>query len=122
MITNQEALDQASEYLRSMPHRSRRKDFCAYRGDNGLKCAIGCLIPDEKYDPKMDGNGSINAVYRIFPSLHELFDKNQLSFLRDLQGVHDLPSNWSPKGFQGEGSLTALAAQYGLQYKPPKGA
>jgi hypothetical protein len=27
---------------------------CRYRTKTGLKCAIGVLIPDEKYDPKMD--------------------------------------------------------------------
>ncbi len=29
---------------------------CAYRGDEGRQCAIGCLIPDDEYDPNMEGN------------------------------------------------------------------
>lgn len=30
---------------------------CAYRGDGGLKCAVGCLITDEAYDPAIEGQG-----------------------------------------------------------------
>ena len=28
---------------------------CAYRGKNGMKCAAGVLIPDDQYNPKMEG-------------------------------------------------------------------
>jgi hypothetical protein len=28
---------------------------CFYRGDDGCKCAAGHLIPDEDYDPSMEG-------------------------------------------------------------------
>jgi hypothetical protein len=30
-------------------------DRCAYRGDEGRKCAVGWLIPDEAYRPEMEG-------------------------------------------------------------------
>lgn len=30
---------------------------CRYRSNNGLKCAVGCLIPDDQYDPLMEGKG-----------------------------------------------------------------
>lgn len=36
---------------------------CCYRGDNGLMCAIGCLIPDELYDFQMEG--------KLFDDLYE---------------------------------------------------
>lgn len=29
--------------------------FCRYRGPNGRKCAAGWRIPDEEYDPNMEG-------------------------------------------------------------------
>jgi hypothetical protein len=31
---------------------------CAYRGDNGLTCAVGCLIPDELYSPFIEGSSA----------------------------------------------------------------
>ncbi|AND75093.1 hypothetical protein pf16_170 [Pseudomonas phage pf16] len=30
------------------------KTFCAYRGENGTMCAVGCLIADEHYTPEME--------------------------------------------------------------------
>lgn len=27
---------------------------CAYRGNEGMKCAAGVLIPDDKYEPEME--------------------------------------------------------------------
>jgi hypothetical protein len=31
----------------------------AYRGENGTKCAVGCLIPDEAYDPSIENKGIV---------------------------------------------------------------
>jgi len=30
---------------------------CMYRGRNGLKCAAGCLVPDDEYDPEQENMG-----------------------------------------------------------------
>lgn len=30
---------------------------CVYRGESGSKCAVGCLIPDELYDPVIENLG-----------------------------------------------------------------
>ncbi len=32
---------------------------CRYRSNNGRQCAVGCLIPDNQYDPLMEGMGVI---------------------------------------------------------------
>ena len=58
---------------------------CAYRTDPGLKCAIGCLIPDDKYDPKIEGK-SIRYLQRIHPNL---LPKVESEFLIALQRAHD---------------------------------
>jgi len=29
--------------------------FCGYRGKDGMKCGVGCLIDDEHYDAEMEG-------------------------------------------------------------------
>lgn len=65
---------------------------CAYRGTNGRKCAVGLLISDEEYTPKMEGQ----AVYSA-PMIKELLPKRLVPhacFLRELQRKHDLDTTW----------------------------
>lgn len=35
---------------------------CAYRGENGAKCAFGLLISDEQYNPKMEGCRAVPLI------------------------------------------------------------
>ena len=64
-------------------------DRCAYRGPNGTRCAVGALIPDELYDPAMEGK-PVWTVMNEFPAVYRLFHgvRNE-TFLGDLQAVHD---------------------------------
>ncbi|MNC40446.1 hypothetical protein D3C75_891570 [compost metagenome] len=41
-------------------------DRCQYRTDTGLMCAAGCLIPDEKYVPEMEGL-TVSGLQNHFP-------------------------------------------------------
>lgn len=64
---------------------------CAYRGVNGTRCAIGCIIPDELYDPKMEGKRA-SAILREYVDLAEYLeieDDDDLFFLEGLQSIHD---------------------------------
>lgn len=58
---------------------------CAYRGENGLSCAVGCLIPDDKYDEYIEGKGvsEVNAVCNMN------WNYRQVQLLWELQSVHD---------------------------------
>lgn len=48
----QEIFDKVVNHLRKQGHRSLSEDGrCLYRGSNGDKCAIGCIISDEDYQP-----------------------------------------------------------------------
>lgn len=38
---------------------------CLYRSPEGLKCAIGCLIPDERYSPDFEGGDANTVDYLI---------------------------------------------------------
>ena len=71
---------------------------CQYQGQNGTKCAIGCLIPDELYDwsmevgfyeviDKLEDKGAIKLV-KCF--------KDNFDMLLNLQKVHDFTdvSEW----------------------------
>ena len=82
----------------------REEPICRYRYGE-LKCAVGHLIPDDKYSPTMEGH----AVW--FPEVRERLpdriqaaislDRDVLSLLTDLQGLHDnkSPTVWED-GFE----------------------
>lgn len=65
--------------------------ICMYRGDNGTKCAIGHLIPDSKYDEKMENNGIERLLdHNLFPYKYGAKYLNQLA---ELQQLHDFNAN-----------------------------
>lgn len=68
---------------------------CAYRGDRGLKCAIGCLIPDTVYTSEMEGD--IEEMLLHWPN--HPFEDDQIPFLEELQAIHDRvePMHWRYK-------------------------
>ena len=65
MRTKQEIYDIVINHLRAQGAKSLITkldeegnlipDLCAYRGDGGMKCAAGILIPDDVYSEKMEG-------------------------------------------------------------------
>lgn len=55
MLTRQEALNRVMEHLRKQGKPAvNESGLCLYRTADGLMCAIGALIPDDKYHPKID--------------------------------------------------------------------
>ena len=57
--TSQGIFDFVVPRLAVQGKRSRRSEdssLCSYRGPNGLKCAVGHLIPDSLYKKEMDYN------------------------------------------------------------------
>jgi hypothetical protein len=91
--------------------------ICAYRGNNGKRCAIGCLIPDPMYDASIEGQ----SAYTLFDGGNVLCEfqmlflpkgvNTPLHFLKQLQSIHDdiLPCHW-------EARLKRFAEEYNLQY------
>lgn len=76
---------------------------CEYRTEDGRKCAVGVLIPDELYDPKIEGDNVWGLVQNIVslgesraPELKELLNgddeegQRKLSFLLAAQRAHDI--------------------------------
>jgi hypothetical protein len=56
---------------------------CSYRTPEGLKCAAGCLIPDDEYNPEFEGS-SWATIASHFPQYEEYRD-----MITDLQLLHD---------------------------------
>ena len=86
-----------------------KKVECRYRGSNGTMCAIGCLIPDEKYDPSFEGRGvtglPLDAL--VFAGVK---DRSDVRFLEDLQDIHDdgAPASWARRFYD-------FAVEHGLR-------
>lgn len=107
MKTRQEIFNQVAEHLMTQGAQSviRSKNLeriCAYRGDGGLKCAIGCLIPDDYYSPDMEGAGVFEnvALLRVLITVGIYHPGNalRLRFLLDLQDVHDESFDFDDEG------------------------
>jgi hypothetical protein len=60
-----------------------------YRGNDGLKCAIGCLIPDDVYDSGME-HTCVDDILISYPSVHLFLGGMKNSDLLDsMRCVHD---------------------------------
>lgn len=121
-MNNQQAFNQMVEHLRKQKKRSYEESIstCLYRGPNGLKCAIGALIPDELYREEMEGM----AVTRLlineqnkYPKLYELFEQVDSQFLSEMQDIHD----FNPIE-QWERRFELCAGDYNLDYTAPEAA
>lgn len=69
---------------------------CMYRGPNGLKCALGMLLPDDEYLSEMEGNGvnTLTELSTTFAKLCYPMKKEEMGVslekLEALQSIHDM--------------------------------
>ncbi len=96
---------------------------CAYRGEKGLKCAAGILIPDELYTADMEGvaippTGCMPASDTLLGGRTRTVmdalkaggvEEAEWSFVRALQQLHDGKDPWL-----WQHSLRNLAIEFGL--------
>lgn len=103
-MTQQEIFDKVAKHL--LTQKGKAMDApeggaCQYRGLNNTACAVGCLIPDEVYSPRLEGTDLGGLIQRAtiwnitLPA--EITDKANYPLLRSLQVVHDMrdPETWS---------------------------
>lgn len=96
LTTAQEVFDQVAKHLLTQRKKNESLDrelgikTCRYRGDNGLKCAAGCLIADDEYHPSMEG-----LSWDVLVGQFKLSDRYS-RLISELQMIHDSfdPKNW----------------------------
>lgn len=97
-IDRQKCFDIVAEGLILQNRKSQKFDqdgepHCAYRGEDGTKCGIGFLIPDEFYDYRMDECSSVGVAdlisdFECGPLLDDWSPRDK-QFLGELQNIHD---------------------------------
>ena len=90
--TGQDVFDTISIHLLTQKKRSMRysKNTCAYRSEEGLLCAAGCLIPLEDYSEKYECRAWEELVeYGFLPGNHQ-------DLIAIFQMIHDSshPRGW----------------------------
>ena len=122
-LTDQEIFDKVLVHLREQGKRATlEKAGCAYRGDKGAMCAIGCLIPDHLYDPRIENRtiDSINIESGLDVFHDILFraglhgDAKRYLLLSHLQHAHDFALGHSLDVWELE--MQRIADQYSLTY------
>lgn len=95
MKTAQEVFDKVVRHLAKQGERAAIDDECQYRYQKAgetLLCAVGCLIPQEKYSPAMEYHPCQDEV--VWSALG--LPKELQPLLIALQETHDgaLPKDW----------------------------
>ena len=122
MPSNQETFDTVVAHLRRQGSKAQSRDptsgviSCLYRAPDGKRCAAGCLIPDDRYEPALE----LSAVGGTAEANH--YGSNEVTLLIEqlghdielvaaLQSVHDNSdvADW-------EAALERLATDFGLRY------
>jgi hypothetical protein len=115
----QELFDKSVTHLRKQGVKSVNKSladesgaFCSYRGDNGLMCAIGCVIPDKEYELGFEGKLASYVAKRGVSTLQGLTARA----MNHLQAIHDNDptERW-------EGKWKNFAMLHNLKFTPLKG-
>lgn len=94
-MTNQELFDRVAVHLLRQGERSFCFDSggCMYRGPRGLKCAIGILIPDDKYSVSLENEVATSLEVREAAGIED----GQILLAFRLQNIHDEthPEDWA---------------------------
>lgn len=116
----QEAFDTVVTHLYTQKKRAFTSSSCLYRTPEGLKCAAGCLIPDELYDIEMEGAPfyALNKYQNIVDHFNNPWLNNVrfVDLIQRLQDAHDDRESWNDEGPNEEmyENLIDIASKYKL--------
>lgn len=107
-MTKQELYSKVRRHLLKQKKQSIdwQSTRCAYRGSDGLKCAIGCLIPERRYKKTFEGKSVTAKEVMKAAGIRS----SQLPLACCLQNLHDLvdPAGWNVR-------LDDIAAEFDLR-------
>lgn len=115
-----------------MPKQAVNPDgqSCAYRTLDGCKCIIGSLIPDDDYDPNMEGSvisldpesvsPLVTILRRVIVLTTPVERLGATYMMRAFQKLHDPASSWDDTGFRRWGDVKMIALSEGLTFTDPR--
>lgn len=116
-MDTQTIFDTVVAHLRQQGGQSLQGGNCAYRGDNGRSCAVGCLFTDAAYHRKLEGMGVGTPEVRNALALSGVDPTGDtLNLLRQLQVAHDNHSDGDWEHI--EARFERIADSFGLVYTP----
>jgi hypothetical protein len=120
-MTKQEIFDKVAAHLLTQRRQSVNdcSGACVYRSPEGLKCAAGCLIPDD--DPALVTHNKAAWVAlpystrkRVLGDLVQYADDDRERLISRLQRVHDFEESWK-EGLV-KRRLTLVAKDFSLDH------
>lgn len=117
MQTRQEIFETVANHLFSQGQMATNGlGACSYRSD-GLKCAVGVLIPDNEYREDFDNDPTGTSVKYLCQQFDYFQNKfgHDIYFFERLQGVHDNKHNWD-SNIRMRDALKEVAIKYQLDH------
>tara|TARA_R110000822_G_scaffold73210_3_gene175900 strand:- start:1510 stop:1857 length:348 start_codon:yes stop_codon:yes gene_type:complete len=102
-MSMREIFNKVEKHLLKQNKRSIRIGSCKYRTDDGLSCAVGCLMTDDMYSHTFEGESvrAAEVVEALAPiiGVSPIHRAKKLDLLHRLQGIHDGDSitDWDVK-------------------------
>lgn len=124
MLNAQQIFDKVARHLFTQGRPAKDLGTCLYRTNEGLSCAVGCLIPDESYDASFDDDSvsgtAITAAVGNPKFLQALADGGvdaikHFDLLRSLQDVHDSMDTYGTIWLRER--LEGVAQNHGLSHQ-----
>lgn len=84
-MTNQELYTKVRNHLLTQDAKALIDGKCVYRTREGLKCAVGCLIPDKHYNSGFEGKSVNNYMVNQAAGVTAA----QIRLAMSLQSIHD---------------------------------
>ncbi len=93
-MTKQQLFDRVAAHLIRQQEQSRHSGGCLYRGPNGLRCAVGVLIPDGLYHESFEQSFVPALPAAVLAEIGLVGEA--LETARALQAIHDNehPQDW----------------------------
>lgn len=103
--TDREVFEYVKDHLLKQNQQSSHGSGCAYRGPQGMSCAVGCLIDDDHYDEELEDNdvfdgrvidALLESVGNWLVEVDDCLSDKRILMLRLLQQIHDCtqPYTW----------------------------